>query len=445
MNAILQDAHVYRDASRRASLAAPALAWFDAARSAALQRFADRGFPLTAEEDWRYTDLREAAARSNRFLSDDAQLRTGSIPANVTAALTQAGAVTVVLLDGRYQPDLSSLPVLAGLQIHLLGQATPEQQAEIRADLETSAGVGNSALGDLNAALLRDGLIIATADGADVAGAVHVISVSSGSAVASSRIHLSLGRSSRLTVVEQHISFGAGVTNIVTEANCRAGSALRFVKVQAESDETIHLAAQVFRVESGASVKLTHLDFGAKLARNDLRIELNGAGAASDAQGLFIADGSRHLDNHTRIEHRAPHTTSRENYRGIADGSGRGVFNGKVIVQSGAAGADAQLTNQNLLLARSAEIDTKPELEIYTDDVKCSHGATTGQLDPQAIFYMRSRGIARNAAQRMLVGAFAAEIVNAVEIPAVQQWLNGLLARRLSTLGNAPGNEAAPA
>jgi Fe-S cluster assembly protein SufD len=177
-----------------------------------------------------------------------------------------------------------------------------------------------------------------------------------------------------------------------------------------------------------------HLDVGASLARNDLVVRLAAPGARVDADGLFFAADGRHLDNHTRIEHAAPATTSRESYRGIADSRGRGVFNGKVIVEAGADGSDARLTSQNLLLSAGAEIDTKPELEIYADDVKCSHGATVGQLDPAALFYLRSRGLPLDAARRMLIAAFAREVLLRLPSPVLEAHVMAALAPRLPDL-----------
>ncbi len=187
----------------------------------------------------------------------------------------------------------------------------------------------------------------------------------------------------------------------------------------------------------GATADLLHLDLGARLARNDLRVDLVAPEATVHAYGLFFADASRHLDNHTHIEHLAPHTFSREVYRGIMDGTGRGVFNGKIVVRPGADKTDARLRNQNLLLSRGAEVDTKPELEIYADDVKCSHGATTGQLDRDSIFYLRSRGIPEEQARRLLIASFAREVVRRLPPGPLEAHVVGILGDRLPGLTEA--------
>jgi Fe-S cluster assembly protein SufD len=250
---------------------------------------------------------------------------------------------------------------------------------------------------------------------------------------------IDVGAGARATLIEHHLGRGASVSNSVTDVICAAGARLSYVKLQDEADDGIHLATQGFHLGNQASAELLHLDLGSRLARNDLRVELAGDGATVSAHGLFFADGSRHLDNHTRVDHRAPHTVSRELYRGIADSKGRGVFNGKVIVHAGAGGTDAQLRNQNLLLSSGAEIDTKPELEIYADDVKCSHGATTGQLDATAIFYLRSRGIPAEDARRMLIASFAREIVGRLPAGAIEKYVLALLHGRLPAIGEVAG------
>jgi len=195
----------------------------------------------------------------------------------------------------------------------------------------------------------------------------------------------------------------------------------------------MHIANQVVRVATDACFNGINFDLGSQLARNDLTVELHGERAHASLYGLFMANGNRHVDDHLRVDHRAPETTSRENYRGILNDAARGVFNGKIIVHPGADGTDAQMNNRNLLLSEKSEIDTKPELEIYTDDVKCSHGSTTGRLDNNALFYLRTRGVPENLAHIMLVSAFAQEIIDKVRSmsPAFADYLGQKINRQL--------------
>ncbi|MFQ5635294.1 MAG: Fe-S cluster assembly protein SufD, partial [Gammaproteobacteria bacterium] len=266
------------------------------------------------------------------------------------------------------------------------------------------------------------------------AAALHVIFVTDGPPIGTqARMLVNAGQRSSARIFEHHVGRGTGWTNAMTELRCGEASQLTYVKLQNEHHEADHIAAQHVRLGVDSVFRAAHIDLGARLARNDLKIGMTGSGARAELFGLFLADGRRHVDHHTRTDHRAAHTVSREHYRGILSEHGRGVFNGKVIVHEQAGGTDARLDNRNLLLAKTAEIDTKPELEIYTDDVKCAHGATTGQLDEQALFYLRARGIPRHAARRMLVLAFARDIFqqfDAAESELVD-YVNRALERRL--------------
>jgi Fe-S cluster assembly protein SufD len=225
---------------------------------------------------------------------------------------------------------------------------------------------------------------------------------------------LSLGRGSSATVVEHYLSTGPSFTNAITEIHCAPGARLEYCKLQQEHESAFHLACQHVRLDENSWFHGVHLDLGAQLSRNDLQVELRGKGAETSLHGLFMAQGNGHIDNHTVVDHAAPHCSSREDYRGVLADKGRGIFNGKILVQVGAQKTDAELQSRNLLLSPGAEIDTKPELEIYADDVKCSHGATTGQLDPDAMFYLQAKGISQLEARSMLVTAFTQVIVDRI-------------------------------
>jgi Fe-S cluster assembly protein SufD len=354
------------------------------------------------------------------------------LPQRLVAA---TGGARAVLVDGEFRPELSTATQVAELSIRALGQALPGEQVALRARVAGAMERASSALPALNAALLRDGLVIDIADAAAIEAPIYLAVATGTAGAAHNRILVRLGAGARATLIEHHLSDGESVSNSVTDVVCGPGAQLRYLKLQDEAETAAHIATQQFTLEPAARAELLHLDLGAGLARNDLMIRLAGRGAAVHAHGFFHADGERHLDNHTRVDHCAPETLSRELYRGIADGRGRGVFNGKVIVHKGAAGTDARLSNQNLLLSSAAEIDTKPELEIYADDVKCSHGATTGQLDATAIFYLRSRGIDAAEARRMLIASFACEILQHAPAGTIGAHVLALLERKLPEIG----------
>ncbi len=430
----------FREAAAEAARRAPGLDWLAAVRDRALLRFMERGFPTTAEEDWRYTDLRDAADLTTGYAARIGPRGSPAAHDEIRQRLVEPGTgVTVVLVDGILAPAFQPIRAPAGVTISPLSETAPATRQDLAARIARSTDENGGALSALNAALLRQGLVIEVAPGAVIDSPIYVACASAADDAVQNRVLLRLGQGSRATLVEHHLSLGASVSNSVTDVICEPGSRLAYVKLQDESTAASHLACQRIALARDARADLLHLDIGARLARNDLRVEMEGAGAEVGAHGLFFADGERHLDNHTRIEHRAPRTTSRELYRGVMDGRGRGVFNGKVIVHAGAAGTDARLTNQNLLLSTTAEVDTKPELEIYADDVRCSHGATTGQLDANAIFYLRARGIPADQARRMLIASFVREIVGRLPPGALDAHVVGSLSERLPELREIGG------
>ena len=240
-----------------------------------------------------------------------------------------------------------------------------------------------------------------------------------------------MARDSRITLTIEHSGAAGSLANAVTQAWVGDGSHLSLIRVQCLPDDGMITDTSRLELGAGATASITSVDLGALLSRQSMTVALAGAGASATIDGLFLADGIRHIDNRTRLEHQAPATTSRESFRGLADGRGRGVFNGKIIVMPGAAGSNAALSNRNLLLATTAEIDTKPELEIYVDDVRCSHGATTGQLDSDALFYLRSRGLDPAAARQVLTAAFLREGLGGIVIPELRTRLEDLLQKKL--------------
>jgi Fe-S cluster assembly protein SufD len=388
--------------------------WLQPIRDHAMQAFAKSGFPTRRDEDWKYTDLTDVEARSAAYLGErPAKPATGVTEKLMAGLPLDPEHYAVVFANGIYRADLSRLPRGASeLSIETLGDADEQLRERIVGELGQFADVDQYQLAALNTAFLSDALVLRVPENTDVARPVHVVFATDEQRVSvQARILIHVSRHSRVTLVEHHVGRGAGLTNAVTEASCAEGAHLRYIKIQDQDPDAYHLAAQHVQLAQDSQFDAVHLDFGARIARNDLAVRLSGHGATAQLHGLFVVDGQRHVDNHTRIDHVAAHTTSRESYRGIINDKGRGIFNGKIIVHAGADGTDAQLNNRNLLLSPTAEIDTKPELEIYTDDVKCSHGTTTGQIDSEAMFYLRSRGVPENEARRLLVLAFATEVV----------------------------------
>lgn len=395
----------------------------DPGRARALEAFLARGLPGPREEDWRYTNLDAVRERSLAWLAD-AGSATGGEPAR---PLPPWEGPSLDFVDGQaLSTDAGAWPT--GLRLRVL--ESPEPGA---------AGGDHGAGDDLadpirawNRAFLDQTLAVSTVADAEPRQPLRISHRSSGLPVVShARLHLSLAPRSSLSLFLHQDLGPAALATLVTDIRVGAGARLRLLRIQSSGDDVLQLEQTRVHLDQDATLELTTLDLGGRLVRHDLAVSLDGPGASASLAGLFLADGRRHVDNHTRLDHRSPRTTSEEHFRGVLDGSGRGVFNGRIVVHPGAAGTSAALTNRNLLLSRTAEIDTKPELEISVDDVKCSHGATTGQLDPAALFYLQSRGIGQDDARQILVRAFAMEILAHIPVPAARELAAAALDRHL--------------
>ena len=359
-----------------------------ALRKAAGARFLKRGLPSPRNEGWRYTDTRF-------FAKQEFELRRPAIEIDA--------------------------PV--GVRVRPLGEAVDAAQPF----LADEAKQGHP-FRLLNSALLRDGLLVEVADGVTVKGPLH-LTITTDRGIALPRLLVKVGENARLTLVERYRA-GAGACLPVTQLAVGAGSRVEHLRVHHGRDD-VHIGCVDVRQQRDSLVTSHILTFGGRLVRNDITFHLLGSGAEARLNGLYLADGEQHVDNHTTVEHAVPHCDSHETYRGILGGKASAVFNGRVHVHPDAQRTDAQQSNQNLLLTDDAIIHTKPELEIYADDVKCTHGATVGQLDREALFYLRSRGLAHDEARRMLVDSFAAEIVRRISDERLRDELTQAVVARL--------------
>ncbi|MFK8017231.1 MAG: Fe-S cluster assembly protein SufD [Gammaproteobacteria bacterium] len=362
----------------------------------ALARFEAADFPSLSHEDWRYTNLRPFK---------DAPL----VPANQSTHAEE----TIGLAGWRLNVDPTRVVVPAGAPDGVTAISLREaidSNHPLAAALGTAHVDEDIALRDLNDAFAADALLINIADNADIDTPILIDwQLAAGEhALSSPRLLITAGRNSRATIIERRVGRG-GYSNAVSEVVVNDGANLRYVDVSRESAPSHLLARLDALVARDAQFDAFSLALGGTLTRNDLHVRLNAPGAGTSLCGSFVAGAGNHIDNHTVIDHVSERTTSNENYRGIIGRAGHGVFNGKVIVRKDAQRINSAMNNDNLLLDDSAEIDTKPELQIYADDVRCSHGATIGRLDEQALFYLRSRGLNTQTAKRLLLDAFAAE------------------------------------
>lgn len=383
-------------------------------RRDALRLLEHTDFPDRRSEQWKYTSLQPLSAG---HLQREA---TGSAP--LPAALA---AHRLVLINGRYQPELSQLPENVSLTRFDGGEALAA---------ETTDDTLRTPFAWLNNATLHDGLHLSVADDTVVAAPIEVLLLASDTEAAHchTRLRVSLGRHSKLTVIERYAASGPVLTNAVTELVAAPGSNLTHYRLQAENAESLHIGTLVIAPRRDSQVQSFQLMQGNALRRNDVRAILAESGAQLALNGIFVGRGTTHIDNQITVEHRAPHSHSEQLYKGMGGDIAKLVFNGRIHIFAGAKGTNADLSNNNLLLTPGAEINTKPELEIYNDDVKCSHGTTCGQLDAGALFYLRSRGVEAAEAKRMLGFGFVNELLAALPDEAVVEWARPWLEQALT-------------
>jgi Fe-S cluster assembly protein SufD len=411
-------------------------AWLNSARRAAFDSFVEQGWPSTKQEDWRFTDTSPVTRLALLPPPDVAQVEPSR---RFDKGLTQLGVgqgSRGVFLDGRYRPELSSDTGLGRVTVAPLSSALAEGEPIVAQLLGQHLRDQNAFLA-LNTAFMTDGVLVRVPAGHVEEQPIYVVYLASKDGVSSfPRTLIWAGEGSRATVVEIHVGADdvATLSNAATEIALQPGARLAYHTIQAPAQTGFHVG-HVGVTQKADSVLVAHaLSLGGRLIRNDLSILLAEEGAACTLDGLYLASGTSHIDNHTSIDHRKPRTTSREDYRGAVDGKSRAVFSGRIVVRPDAQQTDARQSNRNLLLSEGAKVHSKPHLEIFANDVKCSHGATTGRLDQEALFYLRSRGIGEKEASRLLVRAFLfAGLERVADLP-LRNELEQVLASRIDSL-----------
>ncbi len=410
-------------------------------RSDALDRFAQAGFPGARSEDWKYTNVRPIVKRqfepARALVEPELAQEIDKVALFGKAVDDEAAnnALRVVLVNGHYSAGLSKASTRPdGLTISNLATLMDENPHRFHRRFLLDGfhpAHGFTALAD---AFSGHGVVIDIEPGADIKQPIYLLSYSTGTGlVLHPRVIINAGINSRAVVIEHYAGHedSANFNNSVTQIQLSGGAALEHYRVQDESRKSFHIGGVYVRQCHDSRFVSHNIALGAALARTDLQTQLLETGAEIIMNGLYVLDGRQHIDNHTRVEHIATHTRSEQDYRGVINDRARAVFNGKVKVHQDAQKTDARQSNRNLLLSGQAEIDTKPELEIYADDIKCSHGATVGQLDEDALFYLLSRGIDRDTAKGLLIFAFAADVIARIGIDAVRQRLEQVVIGRL--------------
>ncbi len=377
---------------------------------------ADMPLPTRKTENWKY---------SSRYLQLTEAL-AGTLPAagKSGSALAVSG-YHVVFHNGIMVPEASDYPDVDGIEIKRFADLDDDEARELAERLDNTLDANAVQLARLNSARFEDGLLIRLAPDAVLDQPLFVISETdahcSGSAYP--RIYLDAGRHSQITVVEEYISHGdeAVMVNAVSEFTLADGAQVTNVRLSAEGENVQHIGATGVRQGAHSRFDSHCVGFGGPMRRHDLQVRLEESGANCRLNGVVVTQGKQHYDNHTVIEHVAPYCDSEETYRNIAAGQSHAVFNGRIHIHQDAQKSNANMSNKNLLLSTGAEIDTKPELEIYADDVKCAHGATVGQLDETSIFYLVSRGIDRRNARTLLTMAFINELISQIPVESVRE------------------------
>ncbi len=397
--------------------------WLERIRRTASERFAGLGYPTSRLEDWKFTNVGPIANTDFHPAPPVSDLRPESL---ASLPFGDLGCSRLVFVNGQFVPRLSSLPqeVRAGS----LAEALPALEPH----LGRYARFEDQAFVALNTASLNDGAFVEVPKGVVLDKPIQLLFVTVTNAVpvkTQPRSLILVGRGAQASFIETYLSLGESLhfTNAVTELVLSENAVVEHSKLQLENPQSFHIGTVQARQDRSSSLVCHNMALGGALLRNDVNSVLDAEGAECWLQGLYVAGGKQHVDNHTTLDHAKPHCSSRELYKGILDGRASAVFNGKIIVRKDAQKTDSKQTNKNLLLSEDATINTKPQLEIHADDVKCTHGATIGQLGEEALFYLRSRGIPLPDARAMLTYAFAGDLLGRVQYEPLRAGLDHLL------------------
>lgn len=396
--------------------------WLKALRDQALERSNALSLPGTHDEAWRFTPLANFSQQSFQPLRMPTQLQ----PSDIVHLQIAEASTRLVFVDGVHAPQLSCISVDAGLSVGTLASMQASQSSSIEAHLGRHVALQDALFAALNTAFLQDAAVLLVPHDTALAAPVHLLFISTQRDVASHpRLLLVAGAASQLTLIEDYVAlhdgsyFSNAVAEIVLEANAR----VTHVRLQRESKQAFHMASCAVSLGAASRYHSASIALGAQTSRLELRVTQTAEGSECLLDGLALIDSEQLADTHTFIDHAKPHGTSRQLHKCIVGGSAHAVFNGQVMVRPGAQKTDSAQSSRNLLLSGRAHIDTQPQLEIFADDVKCTHGATVGQLDSDEVFYLQSRGLSELVARNLLTYAFGAEVINRIPVASLRRQL----------------------
>jgi Fe-S cluster assembly protein SufD len=430
----------FTELEKEASAYSPS--WLRTLRADAFARFCEVGFPTTHDEDWRFTNL-SALVRTPFQMPGRNSVRPSA--SDIQASRMHNAAAQLVFVNGRFAPEFSAYDSLPdGVTISGLKQQIAENPAAVEAHLGRYLDTRRDPFSALNTAFLEDGAYIHVRRGIALEAPIHLLFLSTAEnvpAMTHPRNLIVVERESQVTVVEDYASSSVDTpifSNAVTELVVDENSTVSHYLIEREHQQAFNISTLRMQLGRSANVASHSLLLGGGLVRNNVHPVLAGEGGECLINGLFVGNNGQHLDNYMHVEHASPHCNSRQFYNGILDGRAHGVFHGRIVVHKDAQKTDAKQTNRNLLLADDAQIDTKPQLEIYADDVKCTHGATIGQIEENALFYLRSRGIEESSARRLLLMAFAGECLERMYPGPAREYAEALIQQYLSLMASSP-------
>jgi len=411
--------------------------WLKDLRSDAIRKFSEMGFPTVKHEDWRFTNI--LPLTKIQFQRSSKQERSDIHRDDLSKFIVGGASKTVlVFVNGHFDESLSDLSGLPKeISAGSLAAFVTLRSEFVRQHLNRDLPIQLHPFAALNAAFIHDGAFVHVPDGINVAAPIQLLFISSSQddrrSVSYPRNLIVVGQKASVTFIESYISLSEDIhfSNSVTEAFIAKEAAVDYVKIQRESEKAYHVGTMQVEQESRSRFTAFSLALGGAIARSDINIIVSGDHCETMLDGLYISANEQLIDHHTFIDHRQPDCSSREIFKGIVAGSSRTVFNGKIFVRKEAQKTDSKQTNKNLLLSDKATVDTKPQLEIFADDVKCTHGATVGGLDAASLFYVKSRGISEDAARAVLTVGFASEVTDYINDEALRKYVDSLVVERL--------------
>lgn len=409
----------------------PTVPWLELVRTSAMERFDQLGFPAVREEDWKYTNLAALAKESFIPAKSGQEIAVGAV-----SAYPETEGAHLVVVNGFLREDLSLTSALGDVvAVDLFSAAADARYNKIiRKYLARNAGYHNNGLTALNTAFLQSGVFLWIPKNVKLERPLQITFVTEGDRSASfPRVLVVAEENSSATLIESFAGNGTYFTNAVVEVVLKDGAQVEHYRLQRESKSAFHTSTTSAELGRASRYATTSINLGAQLSRHDISVVMDHEGAETSVDGLYMVDSGQHTDTHSVIDHKQPHCSSHQLYKGILDGNGRAVFNGKVFVREGAQKTDAMQTNKNLLLSEKARVDTKPQLEIYADDVKCAHGAAVGQIDPEELFYLETRGIGPELARNLLTYGFAEEVITKIKIESIRAELDQAVLTQLHT------------